>query len=91
MTFAITAKNISDCTISKIANEFYTGKALKPGVTVKDGSKPLKKDTDYTVSYKNTKLKKGKTYYYKVRAYRMVDGKKIYGAYSSVESVKMKK
>ncbi len=55
MTFAITAKNISDCTISKIANELYTGKALKPGVTVKDGSKPLKKDTDYTVSYANNK------------------------------------
>ena len=31
----------------------YTGKALEPAVTVKVGGKTLKKDRDYTVSYKN--------------------------------------
>ena len=31
----------------------YTGEAIKPKVTVKHGSKTLKKDKDYTVSYKN--------------------------------------
>lgn len=31
----------------------YTGKALKPAVTVKYDGKTLKKGTDYTVSYKN--------------------------------------
>lgn len=44
-----------------------------------------------TVSYKNTKLKKGKTYYYKVKAYRTVSGKKVYSNYSAVKSVKIKK
>ncbi len=31
----------------------YTGSQIQPGVTVTDGSKTLKKDTDYTVSYGN--------------------------------------
>lgn len=35
------------------ANITYTGKALKPKVTVKDGSYTLVKDKDYTVAYKN--------------------------------------
>lgn len=36
------------------------------------------------------KLTKGKTYYFKVRAYKTVDGNKVYGAWSSVKSVKVK-
>ena len=35
-----------------------------------------------------TSLKKGKTYYFKVRAFKKVDGKYLYGAYSKVMSVK---
>ena len=38
----------------------------------------------------NKSLKKGKTYYYKVRAYKTVKGKKIYGAYSAVKTVRAK-
>lgn len=37
------------------------------------------------------KLKKNKKYYVKVRAYGYADGKKIYGAYSNVKSIKIKK
>ena len=33
----------------------YTGSEIKPKVTVKDGDTTLKKDTDYTVSYKDNK------------------------------------
>ena len=36
-----------------------------------------------------TGLKKGKTYYVKVRAYKTVNGKKIYGLYSNVRSQKL--
>ncbi|MCQ4635651.1 leucine-rich repeat protein [Anaerovorax odorimutans] len=41
-----------------------------------------------TVKYTTGKLKKGKRYYFKVRAYRKVKGKKVYGAYSTVASYK---
>lgn len=41
-------------------------------------------------SYTKTKLKKGKTYYFKVRAYKTYKGKKTYSAYSKVVKVKIK-
>jgi len=44
-----------------------------------------------TVKITNTKLKAGKTYYYKVKAYRVVDGKKVYSAFSPVKGVKIRK
>ena len=43
-----------------------------------------------TLSYTNIKLSKGKTYYYKVKAYKTVDGKKVYSSYSSVKYAKAK-
>ena len=43
-----------------------------------------------TTSYTNSSLTKNKTYYYKVRAYRTVKGKKVYSSYSTVKSVKVK-
>ncbi len=49
--------------------------------TIKKGS---------AVSYTNKKLTSKKTYYYKVRAYRTVNGKKVYSSYSKVKSVKVK-
>lgn len=42
-----------------------------------------------TISYTNKGLTKGKTYYFKVRAYRAVNGKKIYSSYSTVKSIKL--
>ena len=42
-----------------------------------------------TVSKKVTGLKAGKTYYVKVRAYKTVNGKKIYGLYSTAKKVKL--
>lgn len=40
--------------------------------------------------WKNSGLKAKKTYYYKVRAYSVVNGKNVYGSYSSVKGIKTK-
>lgn len=63
-SFAIEAEaaskvKVSACTIT-VAKAYYTGKALKPAVTVKKGNTTYKNGKDYTVSYKNnTKLGTG--------------------------------
>ena len=44
----------------------------------------------YTVKFTNKKLKKGKTYYFKVKAYKKVNGKKVYSGYSKTVKVKAK-
>ncbi|SFJ30466.1 Fibronectin type III domain-containing protein [Terrisporobacter glycolicus] len=56
--------------------------------TSKTGKYSLKKTvkSGSTLSYSNTGLTTGKTYYYKVRAYKVVDGKKQYGNFSQVVS-----
>ncbi|MFB7141327.1 fibronectin type III domain-containing protein [Gottfriedia sp. NPDC056225] len=41
-----------------------------------------------STSYTNSSLTTNKTYYYKVKSYRVVSGKKVYGNYSSVVSAK---
>lgn len=43
-----------------------------------------------TVKYTNKKLKTGKRYYYKVRAYKKVSSKKVYGKFSTVKKAKVK-
>ena len=37
-----------------------------------------------------TKTKKGTTYYFKVRSYKVVDSKKVYSPYSSIKSITSK-
>ena len=43
-----------------------------------------------TTSYTNTGLKSGQTYYYTMRAYRTVNGEKVFGSYSDWKTVKVK-
>lgn len=42
-----------------------------------------------TISYTNTSLTRGKTYYYKVRAYKTVSGKKIYSSFTNIVYYKL--
>ena len=44
-----------------------------------------------TTIYTKTKLSKGKKYTFKIRNYKVIDGKKYYGSYSSAKWVTIKK
>lgn len=46
-------KNLQNAWIQAIADQTYTGEAIEPTVTVKDGETTLVLDTDYTVAYSN--------------------------------------
>lgn len=59
-SFKIKTKSIEGCTIFSVSNKTYTGKQIKPVVTVKNGDKKLTKGTHYTVTYgKNISTGKG--------------------------------
>ncbi len=47
--------------------------------------------TGTKLTYTKSKLKRGKTYYFKLRTYKTFNGKKLYSSYSSVKKVKIKK
>lgn len=49
-----------------------------------------KRTTTSNFNYTNTGLTKGKTYYYKVRAYKIVNNKKVYSSYSPIKSISSK-
>ncbi len=52
-TYTITPKSITGVTVDPIADQPYTGSAIEPGLTVKDGQATLAVNTDYTVEYLN--------------------------------------
>lgn len=72
-------KRVTGANGYKVYRSTKKNKGFKAVKTVKSG-----KTTKYTTG----KLKKGKRYYFKVRAYRKVSGKKVYSAYSSRVSCK---
>ncbi|MGN0243601.1 MAG: leucine-rich repeat protein [Lachnospiraceae bacterium] len=45
--------------------------------------------TSNTTGCYHTKLNKGKTYYYKIRTYNLVNGKKVYSKYSKIQKVSL--
>ena len=52
-TFKINAKTLPSNPVLSVTSYTYDGKAKTPGVTVKDGTKTLVNNTDYTVRYSN--------------------------------------
>ena len=94
-----TLKKVSTPKISKKSSKYITIKWTNiPGESGYEIARSTKKKSGFkvvkTVSSKSKSLKikatKNKTYYYKIRAYKKVNGKKIYGPWSSVKSYKLK-
>lgn len=79
-SFTVKWKKVS-CTGYQI--QYSTSSKFKKAktVTVKGSKKTSKKIS---------KLKKGKKYYVRVRAYKTVNGKKVYGSWSAKKSVRVK-
>lgn len=50
-TIKETKKQIEGLSISNIEDQTYTGKEIRPTVTIKDGNKTLTENTDYTLIY----------------------------------------
>jgi len=65
------------------------GYKIYRSTTGKSGSYKLIKNAKYVSQYKDKKLKKGKTYYYKVKPYRKVNGKMVYGTISPAAKIKI--
>lgn len=100
----IISKKITLASPSLKVKSYYKGQATIKAGTVdgEDGyiierstnsRKGFKKITDLDVSEKSfvdeSNLKAKKYYYYRVKAYKLVDGKKVYGKYSKVVRVKI--
>lgn len=75
--------------LSKI--KYAVGYEIQYSTTKKFKSKYTTTRTTKKLSYTIKKLKKGKKYYVRVRAYNKAYGKKRYGKWSTVKSIKLKK
>lgn len=58
-------------------------------MTNKNGSYSISKKYTTTKSYMTMKVKKGKTYYYKVRAYKDMENGRVYAPWSGVKAFKL--
>ena len=68
--------------------EDVTGYEIYRSTNNKNWSKVKTITSKNTNSYNNTKLKLNKTYFYKIRSYIKVNGKKVYSSFSNVISFK---
>lgn len=84
------AKNVKGKKI-KLKLKKVPGAKYEISYGLKKNFKGAKKVKTANVSYTIKKLKKGKKYFIRVRAFKKVNGKTVYSGYSAVKSVKVKK
>ncbi|MCR5201739.1 MAG: fibronectin type III domain-containing protein, partial [Lachnospiraceae bacterium] len=85
------AKNNAKKTVLVKWKKVSTAKGYQLQYSLKKTFKKKTNKRTTALKLKVKKLKKKKTYFFRVRAYKVVDGKKVYGAWSKVKSVKIKK
>lgn len=87
----VVAKNQKKCKVKvtwkKVSNSMGYQIQYATNKKFKKAKKKTVKSTFVTLK----KLKKKKTYFIRIRAYKIADGKKAYGKWSSVKKVKIKK
>ena len=86
----VSVKSVSGKGVKITWNKVKTAKGYQIKYSTKKNMTDAKTATSGSLSKKITKLKSGKRYYFKVRAYKSADGSRIYGGWSSVKSVKVK-
>ena len=86
----VSVKSVSKKGVKITWNKVRTAKGYQIKYSAKKNMTVAKTVTSGALSKKITKLKSGKRYYFKVRAYKTADGSRIYGGWSSVKSVKVK-
>ena len=62
-----------------------TGYQIYRSTQKNSGYRRIKNLSSKSSSYTNSKLKNGKRYYYKIRAYKSIDGKTYYGKFSNIK------
>lgn len=77
----LTWKSVSNCGGYEVYRATSSKGSYSKVTTIKKRS---------TVSYTAKKLKAGKKYYFKIRAYKTVNGKKVYSKFSKIVNVKVK-
>lgn len=97
-TKSTTVINSSIQTVSTDYNKIKIGWAKVPGADGYEVYRSTTSDGKYsrvgtvtkcsTVSFTNSGVTTGRTYFYRVRAYRMIDGKKVYSPYTKHKSGK---
>lgn len=86
----VSVKSVSEKGVKITWNKVRTAKGYQIKYSTKKNMTDAKTVTSGALSKKITKLKSGKRYYFKVRAYKTADGSRIYGGWSSTKSVKVK-
>ncbi|MDD7308212.1 MAG: fibronectin type III domain-containing protein [Eubacteriales bacterium] len=86
----VSVKSVSGKGVKITWNKVKTAKGYQIKYSAKKNMTDAKTATSGSLSKKITKLKSGKRYYFKVRAYKTADGSRIYGGWSSTKSVKVK-
>lgn len=90
-TLTTKSKAYNKVTLTWSGVDGATGYRVYRSTSKTSGFKKIKSITSSSkVTYTNSNIACGTTYYYKVRAYRLVDGNYYFGAYSPVVSAKAK-